>query len=83
MTKLHQIKRLAFDRSAGTISNSEFLAKLHELVARAIEEERRLHTSANDLCDKLDKQWYEADPFDEVKLGEPHPWSVQLRSLIK
>lgn len=34
------------------------------------------------LCERLDNWWYEADPTDEVKRGDRHPWTKDARKAM-
>ena len=37
---------------------------------------------ATDLCDHLDEVWYEGDPMSDVKLGDQHPWTAEIREVL-
>lgn len=43
----------------------------------------RLEKSLRSLCERLDEWWYEADPMDDVKKGERHPWTKVARKALE
>lgn len=51
--------------------------------AAANERVAKLEANLRSLCERLDEWWYEADPMDDVKKGERHPWTVNARKALE
>lgn len=56
---------------------------LHAQLAAANERAGKLEKNLRALCERLDEWWYEADPMDDVKKGERHPWTVAARKALE
>lgn len=56
---------------------------LRRQLAASNERAGRLEKNLRGLCDHLDKWWYEADPMDDVKKGDRHPWTKAAREALE